>query len=84
MLGFTVPLFVLLGIESLLALLLLGPRSFAAPALLICKSTRSSVSCRCMRAYLARAMRMISSQHVDVCVTPSCAQLHLMIADTEA
>lgn len=42
MLGFTVPLFVLLGIESLLALLLLGPRSFAAPALLICKSTRSS------------------------------------------
>lgn len=43
MLGFTVPLFVLLGIEALLALLLLGPRSFAAPALLLCKATRSSV-----------------------------------------
>lgn len=43
MLGFTVPLFVLLGIEALLGLLLLGPRSLAAPALLICKSTRSSV-----------------------------------------
>jgi hypothetical protein len=43
MLGFTVPLFVLLGIEALLALLLLGPRSFASPALLLCKATRSSV-----------------------------------------
>lgn len=48
MLGFTVPLFMLLGIESLLALLLLGPRSLAGPALLLCKSTRSSV---CMSAY---------------------------------
>ena len=43
MLGFTVPLFVLLGMEALLALLLLGPRSLAAPALLICKATRGSV-----------------------------------------
>ncbi len=43
MLGFTVPLFVLLGFESLLALLLLGPRSLAGPALFLCKSTRSSV-----------------------------------------
>lgn len=43
MLGFTVPLFVLLGIEGLLALLLLGPRSLAAPALLLCKATQSSV-----------------------------------------
>ena len=43
MLGFTVPLFVLLGVEALLALLLLGPRSIASPALLLCKATRSSV-----------------------------------------
>ena len=44
MLGFTVPLFILLGIEATLALLLLGPRSLAAPALLACRATRTSVS----------------------------------------
>ena len=53
MLGFTVPLFVLLGIEALLALLLLGPRSFAAPALLLCKATRSSVRCRTWHSTVA-------------------------------
>lgn len=43
MLGFTVPLAVILAIESTLALLLLGPRATAAPALLLCRATKDSV-----------------------------------------
>ena len=64
MLGFTVPLFVLLGIEALLALLLLGPRSFAAPALLLCKATRSSVRFATCHPIIARvSVRMKRTAH---------------------
>lgn len=66
MLGFTVPLFVLLGIESLLALLLLGPRSLAGPALFLCKSTRSSVRTpHCLHTASAK-----SSQIQVTCIWP--------------
>ena len=43
MLGFTVPLFILLGFESLLALLLLAPVSIARPVLLLARASRTSV-----------------------------------------
>lgn len=43
MLGFTLPLAVILGMETILAMLLLGPRTTAAPALMLCKSTKSAV-----------------------------------------
>lgn len=66
MLGFTVPLFVLLGIEALLALLLLGPRSFAAPALLLCKATRSSVRFATWRPTIAHVgVHMMWTGHAN-------------------
>lgn len=43
MLGFTLPLAIILGLESLLALLLLGPRATAGPALVLCRGTKTAV-----------------------------------------
>jgi len=43
MLGFTVPLFILLGFESVLALLLIGPISLARPVILFAKGSRTPV-----------------------------------------
>ena len=43
MLGFTVPLLVLLSVEALVALLLLAPKPLPKPAVYLCMSTKQSV-----------------------------------------
>ena len=43
MLGFGVPLAVLLGVESVAALLLLGPVSVAYPVILLARTSKTSV-----------------------------------------
>jgi hypothetical protein len=43
MLGFTVPLFVLAGVETVLGVLLLAPKPFNAPAVLVMRLTKTQV-----------------------------------------
>ena len=51
MLGFGVPLAVLLGVESVAALLLLGPVSVAYPVILLARASKTSVGTTVVGTY---------------------------------
>ena len=62
MLGFGVPLAVLLGVESVAALLLLGPVSVAYPVILLARTSKTSVGTTVVGAHVL-ASNLDSVQH---------------------